>query len=783
MLSRRLSLLILLCLVPMVIAGLITLASLYRQRSGELASLARQQVELVDADLLTVFDGSRTLLTAVNEMPTGPDCSPRLASLKQDLPAYAFLLVLEPTSPEGAATVVCTSRPEFGSMWASYPDWLVHLPSEPGFHVGSYTPFTALEPEEKPASAGGFLPFTLRLRSPSGATDRLVVAGLDLSWLGRHLSALKPGGKSPLAHRSVTVLDKDGVVLARVPDAEQFVGRQASHEVRQLTGRESQPVEPLTSADGRTRLFAASPAGALPDGIAVAAGLDTAPSLSDVRDATLRAAALSVAATLIALTIGACAAGRAIHRPIRRLLAAARRWSAGDLTARADMRGDRSEFGFLGDAFNQMAADIEARVAVYAQQAHELEIRVAERTRELSDTNNRLQVEIAERQRAETVLHQAQKLQAVGQLAGGLAHDFNNLLATILGSLELIERRVSNADEKLRALLTRAMDAVQRGSQLTSRLLAFSRRQRLAARPTDVNRLLADLITLAASTLGRRIRIQTDLAADLWPAMADTSQLEAAILNLALNARDAMPEGGTLTLSTANETVPAAATDPEPGDYVRITVTDTGIGMSRETLARAFEPFFTTKEFGKGSGLGLSQVYGLARQSGGTVRVQSTPGVGSTIGLLMPRARAPTAVLPEPAPSQGPAPHSSSDLILLVDDDADVRQVSVDMLRDLGYEVAEAADGEEALSVVKHLPRPPALLVLDYAMPGMNGLRLAASLRKLGITAPLLLATGYAELTDDQSGVRPDVVLHKPFSLAELDRTLARLRARTAEIA
>jgi signal transduction histidine kinase/CheY-like chemotaxis protein len=468
---------------------------------------------------------------------------------------------------------------------------------------------------------------------------------------------------------------------------------------------------------------------------------------------------------------------------VGRLLAAARRWSAGDLAARADLRGDRSEFGYLGDAFNQMAADIETRVAAHMQQAHQLEARVAERTRELSDTNNRLQVEIAERQRAETVLHQAQKLQAIGQLAGGLAHDFNNLLATILGSLELIERRVSTADDKLRALLTRAMDAVQRGSQLTSRLLAFSRRQRLAAQPTDVNRLVADLVTLAASTLGRRIRIQTDLAPDLWPAMADTSQLEAAILNLALNARDAMPDGGTLTLSTANETIGSDSTDPDPGDYVRISVQDTGIGMSRETLARAFEPFFTTKEFGKGSGLGLSQVYGLSRQSGGTIRVQSAPGRGTTIALLMPRARAVTAAAADATPPSRPQSRSAAELILLVDDDADVRQVSVDMLRDLGYEVAEAGDGEEALSLVQHLPKPPALLVLDYAMPGMNGLRLAASLRKLGITAPLLLATGYAELTDDQSGVRPDVVLHKPFSLAELDRTLVRLRTRAAAIA
>src|SRR6185437_13663131 len=282
--------------------------------------------------------------------------------------------------------------------------------------------------------------------------------------------------------------------------------------------------------------------------------------------------------------------------------------------------------------------------------------------------------------------------------------------------------------------------------------------------------------TLASSTLGRRVRIETDLAPDLWPALADPSQVEAAILNLALNARDAMPQGGVLSLATGNETV----TDPD-GDYVRISVSDTGVGMSNEVLARAFEPFFTTKE-GKGSGLGLSVVYGLARQSGGTVRIRSAVGGGTTVALLLPRA-AQLASAADAEETVGARRRGRAELVLLVDDDPDVRQVSVEMLRDLGYEVAEAAGGEEALDTVRRLPAPPKLLVLDYAMPGMNGLRLAAALRAMGIVAPLLLATGYAELSDDQSGVTPDAILHKPFSLAELDRTLLRLRTRTTEVA
>jgi signal transduction histidine kinase/ActR/RegA family two-component response regulator len=540
-------------------------------------------------------------------------------------------------------------------------------------------------------------------------------------------------------------------------------------------------VATVDSFDAHPVLLAASSGALSPDGPYVVVGFDPPGLLADLGASVVRAAVMGGLATLLALVITYLAARRFIQRPAGRLLAAAQRWRRGELATRADMAGDRSEFGRLGEAFNQMASDLEARVAEHAQQAHLLEAVVAERTRELSDSNNRLHLVIAERERTEAVLHQAQKLQAVGQLAGGVAHDFNNLLATILGSLELIERRVQGEDDRLRTLLTRAMDAVQRGAQLTSRLLAFSRRQRLAARPTDLNRLITDLVTLASSTLGRRVRIETELAPDLWPALADPSQVEAAILNLALNARDAMPQGGVLSLATGNESVTDPDGDAEPGDYVRISVSDTGIGMSNEVLARAFEPFFTTKD-GKGSGLGLSQVYGLVRQSGGTVRIRSAMGGGTTVALLLPRA-AQLAPAADGEGTVGARRRGRGGLVLLVDDDADVRQVSVEMLRDLGYEVAEAAGGEEALDTVRRLPAPPALLVLDYAMPGMNGLRLAAALRAMGIAAPLLLATGYAELSDDQSGVTPDAILHKPFSLAELDRTLLRLRTRTTEAA
>ena len=775
-LSRRLLMLILLCLLPMVAAGLITLVALYQQRQTQLAELVRREVDLGEADMLNSLEGSRALLLGVAEIPSRPDCGTRLSALQRSLPEYRFLAIIETADPGGSPErIACASGGDLPMPPAMRQGWLGELPTNGGFHVGAYT--------APPGAGGAFLPVGMRLPGAAGSAGRMVVAGIDLRWLGQHLSEMRLLDAALVPRGALTVTDRAGVILAHVPDGDRWVGTRVGAETLAHLREADSRTAMLPGVDGRVRLVAFAPAAGLPDGLSVAAGVDPRAFLADVKGALIRGAVLGGVASAIALIIAAVAARRFVHLPASRLLDAARRWTGGDLSARADMRADASEFGYLGEAFNRMAADIEARVAAHAEQARLLETRVAERTRELSESNNRLQVEIAERQRAETVMHQAQKLQAVGQLAGGVAHDFNNLLATILGSLELIERRVTDGDDKLRALLTRAMDAVQRGAQLTSRLLAFSRRQRLAARPTDLNRLVADLVTLAGSTLGRRVRVETHLAPDLWPAMADTSQVEAAILNLALNARDAMPHGGVLILATGNETVAEGDADGEPGDYVRVSVEDTGAGMSREILARAFEPFFTTKELGKGSGLGLSQVYGLARQSGGTVRIRSEPGAGTAVSLLLPRA-------PEAALARAELPRSArssrdatAGLVLLVDDDADVRQVSVDMLRDLGYEVVEAADGEEAIEIVRRMPVSPALLVLDYAMPGMNGLRLAAALRCLGITAPLLLATGYAELSDDKSGVKPDAILHKPFSLAELDRTLTQLRARAPETA
>ena len=409
-----------------------------------------------------------------------------------------------------------------------------------------------------------------------------------------------------------------------------------------------------------------------------------------------------------------------------------------------------------------MAAALARREDDLREHADALEARVAERTQELLVTNNRLQVEIAERQNTEAALVQSQKLQVVGQLAGGIAHDFNNLLATIQGSLDLLSRTVPPKEERQRTWIERATGAVNRGSQLTGRLLAFSRRQRLAVQASDVNKLMSDLVPLLRTcTHGQRIRIDTWLGEDLWPAMVEPSQVEAAILNLALNARDAMPDGGVLTITTANQPVADAMKgDIAAGDYVAIIVTDTGIGMTDEVAQRAFEPFFTTKGL-SGSGLGLSQV----ARNGARIRwhgaAEDSPDGGTSVTLLLPRA----AEMPKADRPQVEQRRVQSRVnVLVVDDDRDVLAVSADMLRQLGYRVTTAASGHEALAA---LEARPAIVVLDHAMPAMTGLEVAAAMRERGYDGPIILATGYAELgeADQDELATLQGVLNKPYSI------------------
>jgi signal transduction histidine kinase/ActR/RegA family two-component response regulator len=382
----------------------------------------------------------------------------------------------------------------------------------------------------------------------------------------------------------------------------------------------------------------------------------------------------------------------------------------------------------------------------------ELETRVAERTSELQRFNEQLEERIKERTRErETALAQlfeAQKMDTIGQLTGGVAHDFNNLLMAVLGSLTLLEKRLPD-DPRSHRLLQNAVQGAQRGAALTQRLLAFSRRQELKPEAVDVPQLVDGMRELLERALGPGIELQTEFQAALPAALVDANQLELALLNVGLNARDAMPTGGTLTISAAYEHEKSAAgeTGLQPGEYVRILIADDGVGMDEVTLAKATEPFFTTKGPGKGTGLGLSMVHGLAAQSGGLLRINSRPKLGTTLELWLPMA---TTAVPAAAdvPSPAEAPPIGQCKVLLVDDDLLVMTGISAMLEDLGHTPIEAHSGAEALGKLAAGVEVD-VVITDHAMPGMTGLQLARSIQEKYSGLPIILATGYAELPAD----------------------------------
>jgi signal transduction histidine kinase/CheY-like chemotaxis protein len=403
-----------------------------------------------------------------------------------------------------------------------------------------------------------------------------------------------------------------------------------------------------------------------------------------------------------------------------------------------------------------------------------LERRVQERTAELESANRQLASEIAEREKVQSALRQAQRLEAVGQLTSGVAHDFNNLLTVVLGNVRQMQKTPSD-DPKLARRLAMMAEAAERGAKLTAQMLAFSRRQKLEPRAVNLNETVESMRDLLQSTIGGSVRIQTTLAPGLWPAMIDPTQIELVILNLAINGRDAMAVGGALSIETANVTLgePRRPEEPGAGDYVMVAVGDTGSGMTAEVLAKAFEPFFTTKAVGKGSGLGLSQVFGLAKQSGGGVRIDTEEDVGTVVRVYLPRA--PEAVA-RPRDADRIAPRNMRGrTVLLVDDDDAVREISAGILDDLGYAVVEAGSGGAALEALDNCPQVD-LVLLDYAMPGMNGAEVEREIRARRPHLPVLFATGYADAAA-LVGASEERVIQKPFDefmlAAKLDHAAA----------
>jgi PAS domain S-box-containing protein len=423
-----------------------------------------------------------------------------------------------------------------------------------------------------------------------------------------------------------------------------------------------------------------------------------------------------------------------------------------DITARKTAEIERENL------LEQLAAERTALAELTAT----LEQRVEQRTADLMK-------EVAAREKAQEQLRQAQKMETIGQLTGGVAHDFNNLLMAVMGNLDLLRKRLPD-DPRLQRLVDGALQGAERGASLTQRLLAFARQQDLRAVPVDLSGLVQGMGNLLERSLGPRVALRLDLPEGLPPARIDANQLELAILNLAINARDAMPDGGSIEIKVAKHQVQNDAV-LKPGTYLKLSVIDTGAGMTPDILKRAIEPFFSSKPLGKGTGLGLSMVHGLVVQLGGTLELSSAVGKGSTVTMVLPIATsAPEAETPAAAPQQV----KRSAVILFVDDDPLIAMSTTEMLEDLGHRVIGASSALHALDILKS-EQPIDLMVTDHVMPGMTGIELAAATRQVRPSLPILLATGYAELPE---GTQVDLPrLAKPYHQDQLRDRLEQLLA------
>jgi signal transduction histidine kinase/CheY-like chemotaxis protein len=566
---------------------------------------------------------------------------------------------------------------------------------------------------------------------------------------------------------TAAVFDRKGIIVARNRELDRFLGKPAAPMLLEKMTGVADSWFPNVTSEGIPvySTFQRSPI----TGWTVAIGLPR-----EFVDAPLRQAqwvAFGGGAAVLGLSLAlAWWVGRGIRRPVAALMTAASALGSG--RPLGPVIGGVRELDQVDEALRTAAAAL-------ARNREQLESMVSERTRELAAANDRLRAEVDAREAAQAALLQAQKMEAMGQLTGGVAHDFNNLLTAVSGSLALLEPRIS--EERSLRLLRAAQRGASRGAKLTESLLAFARKQRLDPVPADLNSIVVEISEMLRRSIGASVEVRHILASDLWPVLVDVSQIETALLNVALNARDAMPGGGVLVIETANicagdSELPAEVVGQ---DCVLVSLRDTGTGMSPEVIERAFEPFFTTKEIGKGTGLGLSMVFGVVRQSGGAVRIRSRLREGTTVQIYLPRTIEATA--PGPRPSVKPQAAERA-YILVVDDDPDVRWITSEDLREIGYVVTEADSGRAALTILER-GDPCDLMIADLVMTGLTGVDTVRLARRTRPDLKVLFCSGYADMSRFEEDIGNETLLKKPFRPDTLAEAVHTALQRAAQVA
>jgi signal transduction histidine kinase/ActR/RegA family two-component response regulator len=756
-LRLRLLLLVILAIIPAVAIEIYGEVELRATRQGEIREESTRLLRLIRAEQERINEGARQLLVAFAagraiRQHDWQQCDEVAAQILSRLHGYMNIGVAR----DDTGDLLCSALPIPAGKDMRHPHFLSKMTPDGDLFVGTY--------HRGLITDKNVITLAIPLRDDTGAVTG-AWANLDLDWLARHFA-----DRFPSPNMTLLVADSNGTILARLPDNKRWAGKFIGEPyMSEMVRAPADGVTDIVGVDGEERIIAYSPITRGPKGLYLGVGLSKGPYFAPIDAATRQKAMLISLSFALALAAAWFIGSAFVRRPIEGLLVAARRWQAGDYTARAALTKSTSEIGKLGMAFDEMAEAVEAR----EHQRREAEEALASLNANLE---KRVKEEIAEREKAQTALIHSQRLEAIGQLTSGVAHDFNNLLAAVIMAFDLLRSRIG--DERGRQILDSGLHAANRGAKLTEQLLAFSRHRHLEPAPFNANDLISGMSDLLERTLGPAIVISRSLAPDLWPVLADASQIEMALLNLVVNARDAMPLGGTLSIETANLPAGDKRLLPElDGSYfVQVAVSDTGIGMSEATKTRAFEPFYTTKEIGKGTGLGLSMVYGIAKQSGGTAVIDSKPGEGTTVALILPRASAAPALS---GAARGPETMTKiRGKLLLVDDDRDVRDITVAALADAGADITAVDSGPAALSLIER-GTPFDMLIADYAMPGMNGAELIRRVRDRLPRLPVILVTGYAQ--DALAHLPVDMVtVRKPFRTSEM---LEQVRAALAGIA